>query len=81
MNFYLLFSLAVPFIFSFGIVAYNVKHAVVGYEDQTGFHEGSAPGEPRMSYEGPERRHSDSRPAHYTGPRRRCSDRQAATTA
>jgi|HubBroStandDraft_5_1064220.scaffolds.fasta_scaffold427400_2 hypothetical protein len=81
MNYYLLFTLAVPFIFSFGIVAYNVKHAAVGYEDETGFHEGMAPGEPRMSYEGPDRRRTESRSAHYSGPHRRCSDRHAATTA
>jgi hypothetical protein len=81
MNYYLLFTLAVPFIFSFCIVAYNVKHATVGYEDETGFHEGIAPGEPRMNYEGPERRRSESRSANYSGPLRRGSDRHAATTA
>jgi hypothetical protein len=80
MNYYLLLTLAAPFIFGFGIVAYNVKHAVIGYEDNTGFHEGIAPGQPRMSYEGPERRHSEVRSGHYDGPLRRCSDRQAATT-
>ena len=80
MNYYLLLTLVTPFIFGFGIVAYNVKHAVVGYEDDGGFHEGVAPGQPRMSYEGPERRRSETRSARYEGPLRRRSDQHAVTT-
>jgi len=80
----ILASVLVPYAASLGVVIYDLKHAVMGYEDDSGFHEGLPAHEKALVpvYNGPERRRRFGAPvaeslyesARYTGPLRRRND-------
>lgn len=84
MSLTILASVFVPYAASLGVVLYALKHAVIGYEDDSGFHEGLPAHEKALVpvYNGPERRRRLGEPvakslyekARYTGPLRRRTD-------